>query len=69
MEKHNECRYVTLWGAFCRHGLGPLVLLEGRVTANQCKVILSDHLLSMMKHFYPDGSGLSQDDNAPVHMA
>ena len=58
-----------LWGAFCWHGLGPLVPLEGRVTANQYKVVLSDHLYPMMKHFYPDGSGLFQDDNAPIHRA
>jgi len=54
--------------AFCWHGLGPLVPLERRVTANQYKVVLSDHLYPMMKHFYPDGSGL-QDDNAPIHRA
>ena len=57
---------VMLWGAFCWHGLGPLVPLEGRVTA---KVVLSDHLYPMMKHFYPDGTGLFQDDNAPIHRA
>ena len=33
------------------------------------KVVLSDHLYPMMKHFYPDGSGLFQDDNAPIHRA
>jgi len=41
--------------AFCWHGLGPLVPLKGRVTANQYKVVLSHHLYPMMKHFYPDG--------------
>ena len=56
-----------LWGAFCWHGFGPLVPLEGRVTANQYKVVLCHHLYAMMKHFYPDGSGLFQDDNAPIH--
>ncbi len=60
---------VMLWGAFCRHGLGPLVPSEGRVTANQYKVVLSDHLYPMMKNFNPDGSGLFQDDNAPIHRA
>ncbi len=42
-------------------GMGPLVPLEGRVTADQYKVILSDHLYHLVKHFYPDGSGLFQD--------
>ncbi len=60
---------VMLWEAFCWHGLGSLVPLEGRVTANQYKVVLSDHLYPMMKHFYPDGSGLFQDDSAPIHRA
>ncbi len=46
-----------LWGAYSWHSLGPLVPLEGRVTANQYKVVLSDHLYHMMKHFYP----------APIH--
>ena len=56
-------------GVFCWHGLGPLVPLEERVTANQYKVVLNDHLYPMMKHFYPDGSGLFQDDNASIHGA
>lgn len=39
------CGSVILWGAFCCHSLGPLVPLEGRVTApltmiNQQSVIL-----------------------------
>ncbi len=33
------------------------------------KMCLSDHLYLMMKHFYSDGSGLFQDDNAPIHRA
>ncbi len=53
---------VMLLGALCWHGLGPLIPLEGRVTANQYEVVLSDHLYPVMKHFYPDASGLFQDD-------
>lgn len=55
---------IILWGEFSCHGLGQLVPLQGRVTANQYKVISSDHLYPMIKYFYPDGSGLLQDDNA-----
>lgn len=31
-------------GPFCWHSLSPLVPLKGRVTANQNKIVLSDHL-------------------------
>lgn len=43
-----------LRGLFAGDGLGPLVPLEKRVTANQYKVVLSDHLYPAMKHFYPE---------------
>lgn len=33
------------------------------------KVILSDHLNPVMKHVYPDGSGLFQDDDTSIHRA
>ena len=49
---------VPLWRTFFWHGFGPLVSLEGRVTANQYKVVLSDDLYPMMKHFYLEGRGL-----------
>lgn len=32
--------------------------IRWKVTAKQYKVILSHHFNSMMKYFYPDGSGL-----------
>ena len=35
------------------------LVLEGRVIANQYKVVLNDPLYPMMKHFYPDWSGLT----------
>ncbi len=46
-----SCGSVMLLGAFCWHGLGPLVPLEGRVTANQYKGVLSDHFYPTMKYF------------------
>lgn len=58
--------YVKLWGTFCYHSLGPFVPLEGRVSANQFKVVLSEPLFHMMKHFYPSGSGLFQYDMVPL---
>lgn len=56
---------IILSKAFCFHGLGPVFSLEGRVTANRYKTVLTD----MMKHFYPYGSGLFSNDNAPINWA
>lgn len=50
----------TVWRC-CHLGLGQPGPLEEKVTRNQYKVVLRDHLHIMMKNFYPDGSGFFQD--------
>ncbi len=47
------------------HFTGMVWVSEGSLQIS--KVVLSDHLYPMMKHFYPDGSGPFQNDNAPIH--
>lgn len=42
---------------------------ERRVTANQYKVVLSDHLYPAITHFYPNVTDLFQDENATIHRA
>lgn len=58
-----------LRGAFCWHGLCPLIVLEETATAYQYKVALSDNFYPLMEHFQPDASGLFQDDSASIHWA
>lgn len=48
----------TLRKAFSWHGFVPLVPLERCVTENQYKVHVTNHIYPVMKHFYPDWSGL-----------
>lgn len=43
---------------------GPLVLIERRFYANQYAAPLT-----VMKHFYPDGYGLFQNKQTPIHRA
>ena len=47
--------------------LDSLVRFEGRVIAIPYKIVLRNDFNPMMRHFYPDGSSLFQDDNAPIH--
>lgn len=61
--------WLCLWEAFCWHGLGPLFLLEWRVTTHQSKLVVSDHLHPVMMHFYPDGRSFFQKCNVPIHRA
>lgn len=59
---------VMVWGCFCKNRMGPLVLVEGRMTAMTYTQLLETHLLPFL-----DAVGrntyLFQDDNAPIHMA
>lgn len=43
------------------------ILLECFGWKGYCKVLLSDHFFPLMNYFYTDGSGLFQDDPAPIH--
>lgn len=40
---------------------------EVKAATGKYKVVQSDHLYPVMKHFYPDRSDLSQDGNASIH--
>lgn len=44
-----------IWGNFAGISLDPLDSVEGRVTANQCKIL-------RINYIYPNGSGVFQDD-------
>lgn len=54
-------------GHFCCNGLCPHVPLEQSITANQYKLILSDHLYPVMKHLYSDRTGHFLDDSVLIH--
>lgn len=58
-----------LWAAFCYMALVHLSFQREGFTGNQYTVILIDHLCPVMMHLYPDGSGLFQDVNFPIHRA
>lgn len=60
---------VMVWAAISWHSLGPILVLDGRVTAKDYRTILEDHVHPMVQTLYPEGGAVYQDDNAPIHTA
>lgn len=61
---------VNVWGAITKHGLGPLVRIEGRFVAESYCAILRDQLLPyLLDGPFQDGCFLLQHDRSPVHTA
>ena len=60
---------VMIWGCFTESGLGPLVKLEGRITAVIYVDILQNNLLSYIDTLENKEDYIFQEDNAPIHTA
>jgi len=60
---------VMIWGCFVKNKLGPLVILDGKITGEVYKNLLDTHLLPFIESLDEDISFNFQDDNAPVHRA
>ena len=59
-----------VWGCFVKNKLGPLVRLEGRITANvYIEEILEKHLLPFINNLENKENYIFQEDNAPIHTA
>ena len=54
---------VILWAMFCWETLGPAIHVEVNLTC------VADQVHPFMAMVFPDGSGLFQRDNAPMHKA
>ncbi len=61
---------VMVWGCFIKNKLGPLVRLEGRITAKiYIEEILEKHLLPFVNDLENNDNCIFQEDNAPIHTA
>ena len=58
-----------IWGCFVKNKLGPLVVLDGKITEEVYKNLLETHLLPFIESLKEDISYTFQDDNASVHRA
>jgi transposase len=60
---------VMIWGCFTKNELGPLVRLEGRVTANIYIEMLENYLIPFINDLENKDDYTFQEDNAPIHTA
>ena len=60
---------VIVWGCFVKNKLGPLIILEGRITGEVYQELLENHLMPFLDDLGDDTTFVFQDDNAPVHRA
>lgn len=60
---------IMVWGCFTKNGLGPLVRIEGRITAKDYIDLLDNYLLEYMDSLDDEIDYIFQEDNAPVHTA
>jgi transposase len=60
---------VMVWGCFMKDKLGPLVKLEGRITATVYIDVLKNHLLPFLDDLDDQENYFFQEDNAPIHTA
>lgn len=60
---------VMVWAAISWFSVGPMITLQGHITAKDYVNILADHVHPMVQTLFPNGDGVFQDDKAPVHTA
>lgn len=62
-------RFVMVWAAISWFSAGPIIVLQGTVTASEFVTIFDDHVHLMVQSLFPDGDYVYQDDKSPVYTA
>ena len=60
---------IMVWGCFSGKGLGPLVMVEGKMNRLDYIRILDENLLPLIRKKFHNKNYSFQDDNAPIHTA
>ena len=58
---------VLVWACFTKNKLGPIVKLEGRITARIYIELLESYLLPFINSLEKKNDYTFQEDNAPIH--
>jgi hypothetical protein len=59
---------VIIWATICCYSAGPVITLNGRITASDYLVILGNQVLHLVQMF-PNSDAIFQGDNSPIDTA
>jgi len=60
---------VTIWAAMSCYSLGPIIILNVRITASDCVGILVNQVHPMVQMLFPNSDVFFQNGNSPIHTA
>ena len=67
LDKHGDGS-VMVWAEISCYSAGPIIILNGRITASDYMGILVNQLLPLVQTF-PNNDAIFQGDNSPIHTA
>ena len=62
-------RSVMIWAAIYWYSAGPIITLNGWITANDYVDILGNQVHPVVQMLFPNNSAVFQDDSSPIHTA
>jgi hypothetical protein len=65
-EVKNGSGSVMIWAAISRYSAGPIIALNGKITASDCVDILGD-LLTPVVQMFRNNDAVFQDDTSYIH--
>ena len=60
---------MTIWAAISRYSAGPIITLNGRITASDYVDILGNQVRPVVHMYFPNKFAGFQDDIPPMHTA
>jgi hypothetical protein len=62
-------RSVVIWAVISWYCAGPIITLNGQITASDYMDILGNQVHAMVQMLFPDNDAVFQDDSLPIHTA
>jgi hypothetical protein len=69
MSGSNYNTFVTIWAAESWYSGGPVITLNGCITAGDYVDVSGDQVYQMVQMLFPNNDAIFQDDCLPIHAA